>query len=300
MGYYLPKLADFTEDWLVVPKGTGTWDVRLSGAYGPCCMTRDGSTLFLYYIGADGDRGDGGPANRALGVATSTDGGKTFSKYGSNPIITFRPNSDDEEGVFSATILQDSGNFYLYYGGLRGTGGAVDIEIRVRNSTDGYTFSNDTLIYDAVGQEHTPFACYKDGSDWYVYYTGALSGGSGPWRLRSGTAWNSLGTDNLIDSGNWEGNGEIAYVDVNNVVVWAIAADLEDVPVAAYQFSKDSPTSVGSVDRLIDWGAGTRKSTLYLDTIDDIWYMAYRKTSDDQIYLRKAKAIRRLKMTGRP
>ena len=36
-------------------------------------VKKDG-TYYLYYAGSDGPRGDSGPAHRAIGVATSTDG----------------------------------------------------------------------------------------------------------------------------------------------------------------------------------------------------------------------------------
>lgn len=304
MGYYLPKMSDFTEGWLVVPEGGGgSWDIRLSGSINPCCMIRIGSTLHLYYIGADGDRGDSGPANRALGVTTSTDFGETWSKYGSNPIITFQPNVNDEEGVFSATILKDGSNYRLYYGGLRGPGGGVDIEIRGQTSTDGFSFGSDSLIYQSVGNEVTPVGCYIDGSDYYIYYIGPLAGGSGEWRLRSGTAWDTMATDQSVEAvSDYEGNGEVSFLDSQNIVMWIIPVHADDQYIDGYIIDKDAPTTQGTSDRTIDRGdsSTTRKSTLFLDDTDDIWYMIYREESDEQIYLRKAKAIRRTRKSFSP
>jgi hypothetical protein len=64
------------------------WNYRIDGAISPCAAVKRGSTYYLYYIGADGNRSsDGGPRRRALGVATSSNG-LSFTNSGNNPVVT--------------------------------------------------------------------------------------------------------------------------------------------------------------------------------------------------------------------
>ncbi|MFX0140711.1 MAG: hypothetical protein ACFFDN_44140, partial [Candidatus Hodarchaeota archaeon] len=72
----IPPPEAWTERGIVLERGApGEWDgfehyVRVTS------VVKKGGTYFLYYSGASGPRYDGPyePANRAIGVATSTDG----------------------------------------------------------------------------------------------------------------------------------------------------------------------------------------------------------------------------------
>ena len=115
-----PQQSKWENHGIVLQPGPpGSWDVRLEGAISPATAIKKGNTYFLYYVGADGDRStDGGPRHRALGVAISTDG-IHFTKYAKNPIITYLPHNNEEEGVFSAgATLNIDGNIILYYGAM--------------------------------------------------------------------------------------------------------------------------------------------------------------------------------------
>jgi hypothetical protein len=106
-------------------------------------MVKLNGTYFMYYIGAAGDTGDPeyNPIRRSLGVATSSDG-VNFTKFGSNPIMTYTTANGTvpEEGVGGATAIVVGNTIHLYYAAIRSTGGEqVDLDIRYRKSTDGYT-----------------------------------------------------------------------------------------------------------------------------------------------------------------
>lgn len=82
------------------PPGTPT--ARLSGMISPC-LVRDTTPgeITMWYIGADGDRPDGGPAHRRLVKSTSTDGGASWSR--NTAVKTWSPQRNVEEGVFSCS-----------------------------------------------------------------------------------------------------------------------------------------------------------------------------------------------------
>ncbi len=119
-GYTIPSQIDWSVPQVVLePGATGSWDVLLNGAISPAAVVKKDGTYFLYYIGADGFRStDGDARHRALGVATSTDG-IHFTKYTGNPILTYLPNANEEEGIFSAGATLDlADNVMLYYGAM--------------------------------------------------------------------------------------------------------------------------------------------------------------------------------------
>ena len=187
--FQIPKQADWTDHGpILTPGPAGAWDVRLDGMISPCAVVKKDGTYFLYYIGADGNRSsDGGPRHRALGVATSTDG-FTFVKYAGNPIITFLPNNNEEEGIFSAgATLDASGNIVLYYGAMdagNATSTSVDSDIVLATSSDGFNFSGHTDILShsnssvwGFGDELFPLGVFYSGTNWHVYYTAKGAGG---------------------------------------------------------------------------------------------------------------------------
>ncbi|MBU1028502.1 MAG: hypothetical protein KKF48_05650 [Nanoarchaeota archaeon] len=187
------KLPDYwgSESVAFSVGSTGSWDVRLDGAITPIGMIQKDGKYFLYYIGADGTRGephnDGGPRHRALGVATSIDG-KNFVKYSGNPIITFLPHNNEEEGVFSGAVTQTlDGTVVIYYSGMDAgtqTSISVNSDARLATSSDGYNFVDKGAVLEwddsslwGYGDEIHPVAAFQSGSNWYLYYV-AKSGGA--------------------------------------------------------------------------------------------------------------------------
>lgn len=80
------------------------------GTY-PVSVIRDGGEIRAYYAGWT--RCESVPFNVAIGCAVSRDGGKTFSKLGTGPILSYTP---DEPFVLSGPkIRRYNGLWYLFY-----------------------------------------------------------------------------------------------------------------------------------------------------------------------------------------
>lgn len=173
----------------------GAWDARLHGMISPStAIKRDGSYL-LYYIGASGDREDGGPAHRRLGVATSRDG-ITFTKHPDNPVVEFSkgiPNCD-ECGVFSAAAsVEITGRVTLYFGGMTEfVPGSVSGDVIYTVSEDGVHFGDQRTVVshgerDAIGDDELfPIGMLRGAGEFTsVYYL--AKGSRGLWDLA--VAW---------------------------------------------------------------------------------------------------------------
>ncbi len=185
----VPRADAWTHRGVAVRKGeSGDWDARLHGQHAPASAAYFNGQVFLYYVGASGNRtSDGGPAFRALGVTISEDGLRPFTKHPSPVITHFRqpnhPNAE-EEGVFSCAAVVEGQTLYVYYGAIEATGpGSVDVFVHVAESTDGITFTNHQRIpgITARNGEIWPFtAAFLDGIH-YVWigrrdYIDVLSG----------------------------------------------------------------------------------------------------------------------------
>lgn len=166
---------------VIRPGNPGVWDARLGGMINPAAVIKKNDTYFLYYIGADGNRStDGGPRFRSLGVAISQDG-LTYTKYEKNPVIVFRPNGNEEEGIFSAAaILDDRNRVHLYYAACdAGSPVSVNVtcDIRLAISEDGYSFNdvgvvlshNDSRVW-GYGDELFPVGVIQSFGRTYLYY----------------------------------------------------------------------------------------------------------------------------------
>lgn len=201
----------------------GTWDHILWGAASPSTMVKFNGTYFLYYIGARGETGEPlyEAVNRSLGVATSSNG-VNFTKYTGNPIITYTTTGGTVpyEGVGSATAIVVGNTIHLYYGAIRSIGGnLVDIDIRYRKSTDGYNFTNDTLIYRSAGNEYSPLGVTNVGTSWSVYIKGPLTDGLGALSRLSGTSPTSLPTKTNVTSTTFGSGGNANFINGNLFVM---------------------------------------------------------------------------------
>jgi hypothetical protein len=208
----------------ITPNPTpGTWDHILWGSASPSTMVKFNGTYFLYYIGAEGDTGKPlyEAVHRSLGVATSTDG-IHFTKYSSNPIITYTTTGGaaPEEGIGSATAIVVGNTVHLYYGAIRSIGGgAVDLDVRYRSSTDGYTFTNDTLTYRSPGDEYSPLGVTYNGGIWSVYIKGPLTNGIGAISRLSGSSPTSLFDRTTVTSTTFGSGGNANFISSNIFVV---------------------------------------------------------------------------------
>lgn len=175
------------------------------GTY-PVSVIRDGSEVRAYYGGWT--RCESVPFNVAIGMATSRDEGKTFSKAGNGPVLSYSPN---EPFVLSGPkIRQFNGVWYLWYIAGRKwkmvDGRAEPVyKIRMASSSDGihWTRHDQDLIpsrieedeaqaspdvFHANGRYHM-FFCYRYSSR----YRGKENG------YRIGYAWSTNLTDWMRD-----------------------------------------------------------------------------------------------------
>lgn len=295
-------------DWndiktVIYPGSKGSWDCRLEGMISPCAMVKKNNTYFLYYIGSDGNRGyphtDNGPRHRALGVATSTDG-LNFTKYSKNPIVTYSPTGNDEEGVFSAGIvLDDNGDVVIYYGAMKSPNASstvVSSDVRVVTSHDGYRFTNDTKVLSHTdsnvwghGDELFPLGALKHNGVWYVYYTVVASGIR--WVL--GVAWGNTKT-NLTNSkefyktSSYYTKGGCDPVPLNSSeFAMFIGQDngrnVEHIDIKKVKYSDPTKIYSSVVTYNMDTCSG---HVVYND--GPKWFMYYRRDPDNQLKVRTA------------
>lgn len=115
--------------------GVGEFDEF--GTY-PVSVIRDGDGVRAYYGGWT--RCESVPFNVAIGLATSTDGGRTFSKAGRGPVVSYTP---DEPFILSGPkVRRFAGQWQLFYIAGRKwkkvDGRAEPVyKIRMATSTDG-------------------------------------------------------------------------------------------------------------------------------------------------------------------
>ena len=106
------------------------------GTY-PVSVIRDGAEVRAYYGGWT--RCESVPFNVAIGVATSSDGGKTFAKLGNGPIFSYSP--DEPYVVSGPKIRRFNDAWYLWYIAGRKwkwpAGGRTGIQVRMAISLDG-------------------------------------------------------------------------------------------------------------------------------------------------------------------
>jgi predicted GH43/DUF377 family glycosyl hydrolase len=193
-GYHLGLATSHnSRDWVirdepVIPLGSsGAWDDY--NHQFPCLLQVDG-VLYLYFTG----KTDFTWANFKIGVARSFDGGLTWEKYASNPIINNNI-AWENTNVFSPVVLYDreesnsSKRWKMWYGGSSFGEG-----IGYAYSADGLSWTkfasnpvvslgtsgqwDDTYIYPAAvirrGNEFILFYGGHDGSVWstgYVTFT---------------------------------------------------------------------------------------------------------------------------------
>ncbi|MCC7408374.1 MAG: Ig-like domain-containing protein, partial [Phycisphaeraceae bacterium] len=206
----IPQAGDWVDRGLVFSAGPlgEAWD-GLMEDYTPCSILKKGDTYYLYYVGSDNyisQLDNIGPGNRFVGVATSTDG-VNWTKYASNPVLTWSVAGNPEEGVPAAGFFFDTnGDFLTYYSASHAataTTPQVWSDIRVARSTEGYNFTDEGLIaaYNnpaiwGYGDELHPVQGYTNGSEYYAFYipNGTLQ------TSRLGALWGST-ADNLSNDG---------------------------------------------------------------------------------------------------
>ena len=314
----IPAEADWTDRGVVFAAGpAGSWDVRFDGQSSPCATVKKDGVYYLYYIGADGNRADdGGPRHRALGVAKSTDG-INFTKYAGNPVITYLPTGDEEEGVFMCGATLDSnGEIVLYYGAMTSfEPSQVNDDARLAVSSDGVNFTDLGIVIDhddssvwGWHDELDPLGTFYAGGSWYIYYsvgagldfsgnslTFALGLASGPSR------------DNMIDTGPVIASGDTVFggtdpiwVSPDKLALFIIRRDSSSnfyMEVRTAFIS--SPDQLSPPLEVYNLDLGDVGATVYLDLDSRTWFM-YHQTAQGDIRVRTAPLVGGVRANSTP
>lgn len=174
----LTRVLRVSEQPILPLGGLGEFDEF--GTY-PVSVIRDGEQIRAYYAGWT--RCESVPFNVAIGLATSTDGGATFAKAGSGPVLSYTP---DEPFVLSGPkIRRYDGVWYLWYIAGRKwkvvDGRAEPVyKIRMASSLDGLAWTRDNrdLIDSRVEADEaqaSPDVFYANGK-YHMFFCYRYSG----------------------------------------------------------------------------------------------------------------------------
>ena len=191
--FTIPNASDWVDYGMIFTAGVeGAWDHLLYGGFSATAVKKNG-TYFLYYQGAK-DFSDqlGSVTQRAIGVATSSDG-INFTKYDNNPVLTWSPNGNPEEGAVSSGATVVGEEIVLYFGAnTMESPTTINADGRLTTSKDGITFVDKGIALDhedpslwGSGDELFPITAIHDAGRWLVYY---LPNGS-PQQRKLGVAW---------------------------------------------------------------------------------------------------------------
>jgi hypothetical protein len=305
--YAIPAKEDWVERGVALVAGEpGSWDMRLDGQISPCTVVKKDGTYLLYYVGADGDRStDGGPRNRALGVASSSDG-ITFSKHAANPILTHLPQGNEEEGIFSAgATLDDGGDVALLYTAIwaaDATTESVQGYLALARSSDGLSFVDEgyVLHWDdpsvwGYGDELIALGVLDAGDSWSAYYIAKGNEASWDLGLASGagpTAFTS--TQPLLTTGDVIGGTDPVPIGPDTIALFTVQG-FEDNLIQVRTAPITDPGALSEpVETYTAFEPGYRHTTVFLDRQTETWFMYQatdREEDGDHIVVRTAPAV---------
>jgi len=167
-------------DQPILPLG-GLGEFDEFGTY-PVSVIRSGEEIRAYYGGWT--RCESVPFNVAIGVADSRDGGKTFTRMGTGPVLTYSP---DEPFVLSGPkIRRFDDRWYLFYIAGRKwkmvDGRAEPVyKIRMASSADGIRWvkANKDLIESRIEEDEaqaSPDVCHANGK-YHMFFSYRYSAG---------------------------------------------------------------------------------------------------------------------------
>ena len=144
----LPPPDEWTDVGVALRPSRSGWDSYNRNGFGVTAVVQHDGVYYMYYTGSSGPRSntDDGPANRAIGVATSRDG-VTFTKYSGNPILTHQ--SDDhpnrkEEGASTPVVARSPDGTWVMFWAAKTASGPEDIanDIHMATSYNGHDFTD--------------------------------------------------------------------------------------------------------------------------------------------------------------
>jgi hypothetical protein len=287
LNIHIPAQDDWVDQGIILEAGTqGEWDLYLWGGFAFSVIKKD-DVYYLYYQGSSDYRTefDETVLWRAIGVATSTDG-IHFSKYESNPILTWFPNQYGEEGAVSSGVAHgEQGETFLYYGAnSQESATTVNADVRVASSVDGFSFSDvgDVLNHEdksiwGSGDELFVVDAIYDSGNWIIYYIPNGTPEGGLLGVAYGTQYTVLDYSSAVTSNDntisvWGTAGHVKLASetyaliLNNVrerrtevrLVSSQTPNIVSEPMVVYQFDE------------------VQQAVILLDEEKETWFMYYR------------------------
>jgi len=290
----IPERSDWSTPKEIVglrlgPKGS--WDDSSPGAITPCTIVKLSEIYYLYYVGSDGRRDhDNGPAHRKLGLATSSNG-IDFTKYDGNPILSWSPRNNDEEGIFGAKALSIDGRIYLFINTMSAKNATTDqvwADVYLVTSTDGKHFSKPILVLDhsisyvvGYGDELGPTGVMNKDGKWSLYYF-AKGLQVSHWKLCLATGESSISfgrTKLLIDERKFFGSGgDVNWLSSSKIAMfYQKRSDWDRIEI--YTASADSPYKLTKT-KTWDGFANKGGVIVFLDKSVGKWFMYNRDQSE--------------------
>ncbi|MFN2532376.1 MAG: hypothetical protein ABR555_13860 [Pyrinomonadaceae bacterium] len=116
----------------------------------PACAIRSGDKVFLYYSGWS--RAASVPYTNSTGLAVSTDGGETFTKFSEGPILT--RTIHDPYSATSPCVLKEDEQWHMWY--CSGTGW-LQVDGKFEHTYDiKYARSSDGIVWQTSGTAVIP------------------------------------------------------------------------------------------------------------------------------------------------
>jgi hypothetical protein len=290
----IPAITDWVDCGTVLLSGTpDEWDRYLWGGFAASVLKRNGEYL-LYYQGSDGYHTAGDTVtNRAIGLAMSTDGLR-FVKHSGNPVVTFSPRGNHEEGAVStAPFVDESNRVIMYYGANTWAGGdEVNADARLAISEDGRTFTDHGIVLNRTeravwgwGDEIFPVIAFEDGARRVLYYVPNGTRQAG----QLGVAWRNDGSGSFRtgparSAGRpvtaW-GPGSVARVGSRVYALFLAYSRGAEAYMEVRTVSPDRPDQLSALVHRYEWEAFAPMAVL-LDEDEGRWLLYYRDAGHDR------------------
>ena len=284
---YIPSQSDWVDYGIILEAGEeGDWDYYLWGGFSFSVIKSD-EIYYLYYQGSSDYRTefDETVLWRAIGVATSNDG-IHFSKYESNPVITWFPNHYGEEGAVASGVTQSElGETVLFYSAnTQESDVTVNADVRVAFSSGGLNFYDQGIVLNwddqsvwGSGDELFSVDAIYDSDQWIVYYIPNGTPESGMLGVAYGDRYNELTQSSVVMSNNqpvsvW---GTAGHVKLDSDTYALVLNNVREQRTEIRQVSLESPNVLSEPVAVYQFDE-VQQANLMLDTENEIWFMYYR------------------------